>query len=193
MEYVGISMDYVGILMDIALKHTSNLITLPTDGDLHKKYNKCKSNEGLFKVASARPSSEIADFRKRPFFDRPTRFPASATQEIYDNLSYLSSNPRLHLYVQYLIGPLISHTPRIRKLQNASRQYVFFPMFLIYPEMHEGSSRVTPKQSKAHPTSITMASRMRQGASPTIIICFIVFCLTFFVSGHSAADFHQII
>ena len=87
MEYVGISMDYVGILMDIALKHTSNLITLPTNGDFRKKYNKCKSDEGLFKVASARPSSKIADFRKRKFFDRPPRFPASATQDIHDNLS----------------------------------------------------------------------------------------------------------
>ena len=87
MEYVGISMDYVGILMDIALKHTSNLITLPTNGDLHKKCNKCKSNGGLFKVAYARPSSKIADFKKGSFFDRPTRFPAYATQEIHDNLS----------------------------------------------------------------------------------------------------------
>ena len=134
MEYVGISMDYVGILMDIALKHTSNLITLPTNGDLHKKYNKCKSNEGLFKVASARPSSEIADFRKRPFFDRPTRFPASATQEIYDNLSYLSSNPRLHLYIRPIFDRP-THFPHSANQEITERleTICFFPGVLDIP------------------------------------------------------------
>jgi hypothetical protein len=59
------------------------------------------------------------------------------------NIDGICWNIYIYIYVQYLIGPLISHTPRIRKLQNASRQYVFFPVFWIYPEMHEGFSRVT--------------------------------------------------
>jgi hypothetical protein len=50
MEYVGISMDYVGILMDIALKHTSNLITLPTNGDLHKSTINAKVMKGYSKL-----------------------------------------------------------------------------------------------------------------------------------------------
>ena len=61
-------MEYVETLMGIALECPSHLNTLPTNRDSHKKYKKCKSDEGVFKVTSARPSSKKTDYKKTFIF-----------------------------------------------------------------------------------------------------------------------------